>query len=94
MIFTIIDRYEAVAQGKKRYFTGKPCKRGHLCERRTCSGLCIDCTNPKKPAKTIYSNGKLVSVLVLLPLDTSDEKAKEIEGLLQGWAIHAAKQLG
>lgn len=29
----IISRKEALALGLKRYFTGKPCKWGHLCER-------------------------------------------------------------
>jgi hypothetical protein len=29
----IISRKEAIAQGLKRYFTGKPCVNGHDCER-------------------------------------------------------------
>lgn len=39
-----ITRKEAMALGLKRYFTGKPCKRGHIVERlvstRTCLGCC------------------------------------------------------
>jgi hypothetical protein len=30
---TVISRQEALAQGVKRYFTGKPCCRGHVAER-------------------------------------------------------------
>jgi len=39
----IITRKEALAKGLKRYFTGKPCKHGHISER-TASG-CIECHN-------------------------------------------------
>lgn len=38
----IISRKEAKTQGLKRYFTGKSCKRGHVCERRI-YGDCIEC---------------------------------------------------
>lgn len=27
----------------KRYFTGKPCKKGHICERGVCDRKCILC---------------------------------------------------
>jgi len=39
----IISRAEARAAGAKRYFTGKPCKHGHLSERRTSNGQCVAC---------------------------------------------------
>jgi 5-methylcytosine-specific restriction endonuclease McrA len=32
-----------MALGLKRYFTGKPCKHGHVSERRVPHGNCIDC---------------------------------------------------
>lgn len=34
----IISRKEAMARGLKRYFTGKPCKRGHVGERAVNGG--------------------------------------------------------
>lgn len=34
---------EALRTGKETYFTGKPCKRGHLSERRTSNSVCIQC---------------------------------------------------
>jgi hypothetical protein len=37
----IISRQEAKALGLKRYFTGEPCKNGHVCERYV---LCAKCT--------------------------------------------------
>jgi len=41
----IVSRKEAKAQGLKRYFTGKPCKNGHISERYTSGGHCVDCNN-------------------------------------------------
>jgi hypothetical protein len=32
---------QAIALGLKRYFTGEPCKRGHIAERNVRSGLCF-----------------------------------------------------
>lgn len=34
---------EAVAAGSKCYFTGKPCKRGHIAKRRTDTRACTEC---------------------------------------------------
>jgi len=39
----IMGRKEALALGLKRYFTGKPCKRGHLAQRLLC-GRCVACS--------------------------------------------------
>jgi hypothetical protein len=49
----IISREDALAQGLKRYFTGKPCKRGHLAERRVPNQHCCQCSreNSQKPRK-------------------------------------------
>lgn len=41
--FKIISRAEAKIQGLKHYFTGKPCKRGHVAERRARNGMCAEC---------------------------------------------------
>lgn len=29
--------------GSTRYFTGKPCQRGHVAERQTSNGVCLEC---------------------------------------------------
>ena len=39
----IITRKEAIAQGLKRYFTGKPCKNGHIAERYCSTKSCLTC---------------------------------------------------
>ena len=38
-----ISRAQAKAQGIKRYFTGKPCKHGHIAARQTSNGECAEC---------------------------------------------------
>lgn len=41
----LITRKEAKSRGLKRYFTGKPCKRGHVSPRKVCDKRCIQCHN-------------------------------------------------
>jgi hypothetical protein len=44
----IVSRSEAVARNLPHYYTGKPCLRGHLRERHTSNGLCMDCAREKQ----------------------------------------------
>jgi 5-methylcytosine-specific restriction endonuclease McrA len=39
----IVSRSEAKAMGLKQYFTGKPCKHGHIATRFTSKGTCSVC---------------------------------------------------
>jgi 5-methylcytosine-specific restriction endonuclease McrA len=39
---------EAKLLGVSRYFTGKPCKRGHVAERFVCSNKCMECRREDK----------------------------------------------
>ena len=43
MANAIITRAEAKAKGLTRYFTGKPCVRGHIAERCTKRKVCKEC---------------------------------------------------
>ena len=47
----IITRKEAIAKALKRYFTGKPCKQGHVSER-SIKGGCLVCS---KISQTEYN---------------------------------------
>ncbi|MEA9644477.1 hypothetical protein ABQF78_008185 [Xanthomonas campestris] len=42
-VIRIVTRADAIRPGLSRYLTGKPCKRGHIAERRTRQGDCTDC---------------------------------------------------
>lgn len=48
---TIISRKDARALGLNRFFTGRPCKRGHICERKVTSQNCIECHNAAERSK-------------------------------------------
>jgi hypothetical protein len=38
------ERAFAKAAGEKTYFTGRPCKYGHVVQRCTSSGVCVECS--------------------------------------------------
>lgn len=42
-------RKEAMKKGEPFFFTGKPCKRGHVCPRRTKNGDCLLCHRAWRP---------------------------------------------
>lgn len=44
------SRADAKAAGLKRYFTGKPCKHGHVSERLLSDRNCLACANIKRAA--------------------------------------------
>lgn len=39
------ERALAVQSGSKTYFTGRPCKHGHICDRNTVDASCVECRN-------------------------------------------------
>lgn len=47
--FSILTRAEAKTAGKTNYFTGKPCKYGHVAQRQTVNGMCHACRAVKEP---------------------------------------------
>jgi hypothetical protein len=44
----IIGRAEARALGLKRFFTGKPCKHGHVTERGVSNPECMECSRGRR----------------------------------------------
>lgn len=41
----LLSYKQAIADGVDRYFTGRPCKRGHIAERRVSGRCCIVCAD-------------------------------------------------
>jgi hypothetical protein len=37
------SRKEAIKAKRTKYYTGKPCKHGHVAERYTIMGTCVEC---------------------------------------------------
>jgi 5-methylcytosine-specific restriction endonuclease McrA len=46
----ILQRKAAKALGAARYFTGKPCLRGHIGERNVLNGQCVSCLSAQSAA--------------------------------------------
>jgi hypothetical protein len=42
---TIRTKGEAVALGLKHYYSGRPCKHGHIAPRATVNGTCLECVS-------------------------------------------------
>ena len=61
MIGTMVERTreQAIAPGWKRYYTGRPCRKGHLSERYVNGGACIQCIRPDYPLKVGRTAGVL-----------------------------------
>lgn len=39
----IISKQEAIAKGLNKFFTGEPCKRGHIAARTVSKHMCVEC---------------------------------------------------
>lgn len=46
----LISKQAAMSVGANRYFTGQPCKHGHVAERFVSSRCCIDCLKERSAA--------------------------------------------
>lgn len=65
MATQIISREDARAQGLKRYFTGTPCRNGHVAERLISNKLCCECRSAvwqafreRHPERVAANSGK------------------------------------
>ena len=51
-----ITRQLAAEQALPFYFSGNPCRRGHIVARRVSNGNCLECEKENRPAKTKEQN--------------------------------------
>ena len=72
----IISRAEAKALGLKRFFTGEPCKHGHIADRNVRSGHCLECGRARS-AKWNAANRELVNERRLTSRAANPEEVKE-----------------
>lgn len=59
----IIARKDAIRLRQSRYFTGQPCRQGHLTFRYTKNGGCADCINPKFTAADVEERHALRQIV-------------------------------
>ena len=69
----IISRKEAKAQGLKRYFTGKPCKYGHVAERTVSSRECLKCSVERGRNRLATPEGKAAAKAATAKYNASPE---------------------
>ena len=88
----IISRDAAHAAGLSKYFTGRPCRRGHVAERYVSMGGCLDCLRRKatKTAVSVY--------MPLRPIYFPDATALEAQAAFRyveanGWFTAAVQAL-
>lgn len=93
----VILRAAAIAVGARRYFTGKPCKYGHIAERHIGGGNCIECaakqivTQKTKDAAREYRKKNFVSIKAKRDKWNRDNKEKLAEYKSQWRRDNAAK---
>jgi len=81
----IISRKAAFAQGLVRYFTGTPCKQGHIAERYVSTGSCIECHNPFKLRRhpTRVDLQPYACAKLWVPVGTTPEQFERLASYLQ-----------
>lgn len=53
MTSKLISRMAAANAGKTRYFTGLPCVCGHIAERMTSTGGCVECNRERRQTPAV-----------------------------------------
>jgi hypothetical protein len=57
----LVSLKQARDSGLTRYFTGEPCRHGHVDERLTCNRVCVICTRNKLAAYRIKNRTSLLA---------------------------------
>lgn len=81
----MISRQEALAQGLPRYFTGVPCKHGHISERFIGNSQCYQCFFNRMREKANARNADLRQA-------TKERLEKERESLEKNMAVRFFKE--
>jgi 5-methylcytosine-specific restriction endonuclease McrA len=53
--YNLISRKDAAVAGFTRYFTGRPCKRGHIAERFVSTKTCCECNTVRNASENLVS---------------------------------------
>lgn len=90
----VTTRNEAHSQGKKFYFTGHPCKNGHLAARYVSTGGCTDCLLRYKPRINSFSHDLVpYSDVFWRSKRLSEEQLKQLKTYVQQCIDHFTDQL-
>ena len=72
----LISRQEAIQQKLTRYFTGNPCKHGHIAEKLLSNRTCVECLLIKKHKRAQRPDVKVLDIARLNAYDKANPAAK------------------
>jgi hypothetical protein len=81
-----ITRKEALSKNLSYYFTGKPCRNGHICLRQTRSGNCYICAQKARNVRKCAIRSEVLKLLGnrCVRCSFSDERALQIDHINGG----------
>jgi hypothetical protein len=83
---TNIDYHAAIAQGLKRYRTGRACRNGHVAERYVTSRACVECDRKLWRSALAHLTTETCKVTIRIPKDQPRERIAILEQRLQAAA--------
>ena len=72
----LISRQEAIQQKLTRYYTGEPCKHGHIAEKLLSNRTCVECLLIKKHKRAQRPDVKVLDIARLNAYDKANPAAK------------------
>jgi len=82
---TVISREDAYTKGLNRFYTGKPCKQGHIAQRYVSGGACVECMGKFAPRRHPFRKDLVPYVCPKLwvQADSTPDEYKALETYLQ-----------
>lgn len=81
---SIITRLDAANSGKTRFYTGLPCKHGHIVERFVSGGACVQCVNPI--IRVCGAEEEFYNISIPVKSALTGEQRNELTRLVRAWA--------
>lgn len=95
---TVRSREEAALLGLKRFYTGIPCRRGHLSERWVSTTGCLSCRKPppgpQSPASAYSNRIAFHDVRIRISRELPPEAVMAAMVRVQGWVDHLSREAG
>jgi hypothetical protein len=91
------NRDEAIASGASYYFTGQPCRKGHIAPRYTRSGACNECLHPTLTKPRVTTDVRFIARSIPFSIDRrlalSEKYLPQLDQYLQGCIGHFVQHL-
>lgn len=87
----LIGRTQALMEGRKFYFSGKPCRRGHVAQRYCSTGACVVCqrghaTSGNDLHRALLRQRSYGKPFLIIELETHEQKEQaKVVIAAMGW---------